>query len=146
VSIIPVVFDQLLELYPAAPGLSSVQVRDSVNPSYAEGEWLLVGPDNDAATSEASDASTQRGGLTTRLPEVARVPCALWTATGDPEPAQHRARAFELFAAVQELHATNRNLSGSVNDAHIASWRFKARSGERGAGALITWVIQARKY
>lgn len=145
-SVIPVVFDALLELYAAAPGLSGAQVRDSVNPSYAEGEWVLVGPDNDASTAEAADASTQRGGLTTRLPEVARVPCALWTATGDPEPAAHRARAFELFSAVEALHATNRNLSGAVNDAHIASWRFKARSGERGAGALITWVIQARKF
>lgn len=145
-SIIPVIFDALLTAYRALPGLTAEDVRDSVSPKYAENRWVLVGPDNEPSTGEASDASTQRGGLASRSPETCRVPCALWTGSGDTDPAQHRADAFDLFAAVQAHHATDRNLSGAVDNAFVASWRFKARSGERGAGALITWVIQARKF
>jgi hypothetical protein len=137
------ILDALRDLWTPVLAAENVPVRDTGDPAYAPGEYLMVGatgPD----PGEGVEITPQRAGLGRAPTHQVRVPCLLWTASGEMDPRLHRTRAVALYGLVTAALQTRagRGLGGLVDTADVVSASYRHHAGQGGSGAAIEFVVQ----
>jgi hypothetical protein len=140
-STIPAAIAGLLATLRAAPGLAGVVVHDGPPVTAETPDWVAVGYDpTDPLTSV--DASQVPASLGNRGREESYdILCSLASRSGDEDMAPRRARAMEMFAAVEAAVRADVTLGGAVRTAQIASYSLTQEQTRQGASAGVSFRI-----
>lgn len=140
-STIPAAISGLLATLRPSPGLTGVIVYDGPPMTAEQSDWVAVGFDPIDLTTSV-DASQVPASLGNRAREESyQIACSLASWSGDEDMAARRARALDLFAAVEAALRTDITLGGAVRTAQIASYSLTQEQTTQGASVGVRFRV-----
>lgn len=140
-SSIPAAIDALVASLKGAAGLSGVDVFDGEPTSAEHPDFVCVGHDP-LDPLNAVEGSQTPASLGNRAREESYdILCSLAARSGDKSMSTRRARALELFAAIETVVRSNVTLNGTVRTAQVGSYTLVQEQTDQGPSAGLRFRI-----